>query len=63
MSTSAFSTSFSAACCSVGIERREDAQPALVDALPAEALDQLAADLLLEIQAERLLDLERRSSD
>ena len=40
------------------VERREDAQPALVDALPAEPLDQLAADLLLEIQAEGLADLE-----
>ena len=40
------------------IERREDPKPALVDALPAEAFDQLAAHLLLEIETEGLSDLE-----
>ena len=40
------------------IDRRVHAQAALVDALPAEAFDQFPADLLLEIEAGRFLDLE-----
>ena len=43
----------------VAVDRREDAQAALVDALPSESLDELAPDLLLEIEAEGFLDLER----
>ena len=34
------------------IERGVDAQPALREARPAESLDELAADLLLEVEAE-----------
>src|SRR5687767_15820887 len=41
----------------LGIERGRDAQAALVDALPPEALDELAAHLLLEIETRRFLDL------
>jgi hypothetical protein len=37
------------------VDRREDAQPALVHTLPAESFDQLSPDLLLEILAVRLV--------
>ncbi len=40
------------------IDRRVDAQPAARDAAPAEAIDQLAPDLLLEVLAERLVALQ-----
>ena len=39
----------------VDIQRRIDLQPALVDAIPSEALHELLADLFLEILAERFL--------
>ena len=42
----------------LGIEGRVDAQPALIDALPAEPLDEILANLLLEIEPERFPDLE-----
>ena len=40
------------------IDRRVDPQPAARDAAPAEAIDQLAPDLLLEVLAERLVALQ-----
>jgi hypothetical protein len=41
-----------------GIDRRVDAQAAFGDARGAEPLDEVAAHLLLEVQAERLLHLD-----
>ncbi len=41
------------------MHRRVDLQAALIHALPAESLDQVAADLFLEIEAEGLGDFER----
>ena len=37
------------------VDRGEHAQPALIHALPAEAVDQLLPDLFLEVLAVRLL--------
>ena len=48
-------TADSAATCMRHVDRRIDAQAALIDALPSEAIDQLAAHLLLEVLAVRLL--------
>src|SRR5262245_8825346 len=43
----------------VAVDGRVDAETALIHTLPAEAVNELAPNLLLEIQAECLLDLER----
>ena len=42
----------------VAVDRRVDAETALVDTLPAKTLDELAPNLFLEIEAEGLLDFE-----
>ncbi len=43
----------------IAVDRRVDAEAALIDPLEPEPLHQLAADLLLEVETERLPDLER----
>ena len=43
----------------IQVERRVDLQPAFVDALPAEPLDELLANLFFEVLAERLLTAQR----
>ena len=47
------STAASAARCMYGIDRRVDLQPALLDTLGAELLDQLAPHFVLEVLAVR----------
>ena len=43
----------------VQVERRVDLQPAFVDALPSEPLDELLAHFFFEVLAERLLPAQR----
>ena len=58
MSWSPFSSELFRRSLQVAVDRRVDAEAALVDTLPAETLDELAPHLFLEVEAEGLLDFE-----
>ena len=45
------------------VDRGVDAQPALVDALPAEPVHELAAHLLLEVEPERFVGVQTVAHD